>query len=336
MNDHIEFNKDISLRVKGIAVLLMIAHHLFTHDLFSKINTVALPQYYEQIGIMGKICVSIFMFIGGYAFLLSKENSLIKRLWHIYKKFIITFFIVTTILFFSHKLYVNTFQYVRNALCISWEINGSWWFISTYILYLVFFYCIHKYLHKCSKNIQFLIFIPCSIVLPYLAQYIRTMHEINDIIRIQLHYFLYYISFFYLGLIFFQFKLFNLIRKNSKSIVILILFLCVIFCIRIFMGINWINYILVPLIIALMCFIPYKEFLFLFLGKYSMSMWLVHMFFIEERYFLRQIILFSSPIFMFIIITILSLVYSIIESHTILISRQCIRVIKNNFTSFKK
>lgn len=285
---------------------------------------------------MSKICVSIFMFIGGYAFLLSKESSLIKRLWHIYKKYIITFLIATTFLFFSNKLYVNTFLYVRNALCISWEINGSWWFISTYILYIVFFYCIHKYLLKCSKNVQFLIFMLFSIVLPYLAIHIRTMHEINDIIRIQLHYFLYYINFFYLGLIFFQFKLFNLIRKNTKSGIILILLLCVIFYIRIFMGINWINYILVPLLIALICFIPNDESILRFLGKYSMGMWLIHMFFIEERYFLRQIAFSSSPIIMFIIVTILSLGYSIIESHTISISRQGIRMIKNNFTSLKK
>lgn len=84
-----------------------------------------------------------------------------------------------------------------------------------------------------------------------------------------------------------------------------------------FFNINWLNYILVPTLIALICYIPQKEKVLQVLGKYSMSIWLVHMFFIEERYFLRQITILSSPIGVFVIVTLLSLGYAILESHTL-------------------
>lgn len=156
MTDTLSFNKDASLRVKGVAVLLMIAHHLFTQGVFSNITSVPLSQIFIQIGLAGKICVSIFMFIGGYAYLLSKEKSMLKRVWHIYKKFLVTFLIVTIILSLFKKLYVTPQEYIQNALCISWEINGSWWFISTYILNVIAFSILRPYR---IKNIYVHLFI---------------------------------------------------------------------------------------------------------------------------------------------------------------------------------
>lgn len=295
----------------------MIAHHLFSQNTFDQISSTPLPQLYLLIGKLGKICVSIYMFVGGYAFLLSKENSFFKRLWHIYKKFITTFFITTIVLLITHKLYVTPLQYIQNALCISWEINGSWWFISTYILYIIFFFILCKPLLKIKVYWQFLILLFCIFILQPFADYIRNAQALNAILRIQLHYFFYYLGFFYLGTIFFHHKLFSFIKKTSQNIILLMIILCGSLCVRIIFNINCMNYILIPVLIALVCYIPQKEKLLQLLGKYSMSMWLVHMFFIEERYFLRQITILSSPIGVFAIVTLLSLGYAILESYTL-------------------
>lgn len=319
MTSHIDFNKNTSFIVKGIAILLMIAHHLFSQNIFDQISSTPLPQLYLQIGRLGKICVSIYMFVGGYAFLLSKENSCLKRLWHIYKKFIITFFITTIVLLITHKLYVTPFEYIRNALCISWEINGSWWFISTYILYIIFFFILCKPLLKIKIYWQFLILIILIFILQPFADYIRNVQALNAILRTQLHYFFYYLGFFYFGMIFFYHKLFSFIKKTSLNIILLMMILCGSLCVRIIFNINCMNYILIPVLIALICYIPQEEKLLQLLGKYSMSMWLVHMFFIEERYFLQQITILSSPIGVFIIVTLLSLGYAILESYTLTI-----------------
>lgn len=317
MTSHIDFNKNTSFIVKGIAILLMIAHHLFSQTTFDQISATPLPQLYLQIGRLGKICVSIYMFVGGYAFLLSKENSCLKRLWHIYKKFITTFFITTIVLLITNKLYVTPFEYIRNALCISWEINGSWWFISTYILYIIFFFILCKPLLKIKVYWQFLILLFCIFILQPFADYIRNVQALNAILRIQLHYFFYYLGFFYLGIIFFHHKLFSFIKKTSLNIILLMMILCGSLCVRIIFNLNCMNYILIPVLIALVCYIPQEEKLLQLLGKYSMSMWLVHMFFIEERYFLQQITILSSPIGVFIIVTLLSLGYAILESYTL-------------------
>ena len=172
---HIDFNKNVSFTVKGIAILLMIAHHLFSQNIFDQITLTPLPQLYLLIGKLGKICVSIYMFVGGYAFLLSKESSYLKRLWHIYKKFITTFFITTIVLFFTHKLCVTPLQYIQNALCISWEINGSWWFISTYILYITFFFILCKSLLKKKIYCHILILFICILIFQPFADYIRNV-----------------------------------------------------------------------------------------------------------------------------------------------------------------
>lgn len=315
MTDSINFDKDASLRVKGIAVLLMIAHHFFTQDVFSNITSVPLSQIFVQIGLAGKICVSIFMFIGGYAYLLSKEKSLLKRVWHIYKKFLVTFLIVTIILFLFKKLYVTPQEYIQNALCISWEINGSWWFISTYILCVIAFYILRPYKIQ-NIYIHLFIFMFCIVVLQPFSEYLRTSQSLNPILKNQLHYFFYYVGFFYLGMMFFQFNLFGRIKKTKiRTFVLLLLSLLILFAIRIVFKFNGVNFLVVPIFISLMCYLPSKEVALKFLGKYSMPMWLVHMFFIYDKYFLHQIIITTSPVLLYFIVTVLSLLYAIFESY---------------------
>lgn len=310
----IDFNKEASQRVKGIAILLMIAHHLFTQNVFSQISSVPLSLYYQQIGIMGKLCVSIYMFVGGYAFLLSKENSIIKRLCHIYKKYIITFFITTIILFLTSKLYVTPIQYIQNALCISWEINGSWWFISTYMLCIISFTFFYQTILQINRYLQIVILTICLLVLQPLAGWVQTIQGINPTLQNQLHYFLYYVGFFYLGVIFYQNKLFSYIHSNAKTILLLTIMMLGLLGVRIVFKLHLINFAIVPVFVALACFISKKESVLKFLGRYSMSMWLVHMFFIEKKYFLLQIAICESPLGLFFVVVLLSLGYAILES----------------------
>lgn len=74
---------DISINksnyLKGIAIILMLIHHLFAYPIrispdipvYHIVNSVDLEMY---LGLFGKICVSMFLFLSGYGFSLKKKS----------------------------------------------------------------------------------------------------------------------------------------------------------------------------------------------------------------------------------------------------------------------
>ena len=52
-------SKDNTLALKGIAIVAMLLHHLFyTHSEYG--------VSVQQIGLIGKVCVALFLFLSGY------------------------------------------------------------------------------------------------------------------------------------------------------------------------------------------------------------------------------------------------------------------------------
>lgn len=188
-------------------------------------------------------------------------------------------------------------------------------YFNIYILNIIAFYILRPYRIK-SIYIQFFILIICIVVIQPFSDYLRTIQSINPILKNQLHYFLYYVGFFYMGIIFFQFKFFDKIKKlKMKTFIVLLLSLLILFAIRVILKFNEVNFLVVPIFISLVCYLPQKEVVLKFLGRYSMGMWLVHMFFIYDKYFLHQIAITTSPLLLYSIVTILSLIYAISESY---------------------
>ena len=67
------FTKENTKQIKGIAILLMLAHHLFAFPDRIPYDMSLQTSFYlsgmeltEIIGNFGTICVSLFMFLGGY------------------------------------------------------------------------------------------------------------------------------------------------------------------------------------------------------------------------------------------------------------------------------
>ena len=73
-HDSLTFSREMSLTVKGVAILMMLAHHCF-----------AFPDYWlDGFAVDGipmllfdnfKICVAVFAFITGYGFYVGKESK---------------------------------------------------------------------------------------------------------------------------------------------------------------------------------------------------------------------------------------------------------------------
>ncbi len=77
------FTRENTKQVKGIAILLMLVHHLYTFADRIPYGLEIASQYYISgmeltviIGSFGKICVSIFMFLGGYGLYASCSSGL--------------------------------------------------------------------------------------------------------------------------------------------------------------------------------------------------------------------------------------------------------------------
>ena len=173
------------------------------------------------------------MFMGGYAYQISHEQQAWRRVWRVYQKFLFTFCLMMVLLTCTGKLDVDGMTVITDMLCLTQEINGSWWFLATFMIFLFVFHYLQGIIRK-AGNYNFLI----------LAAVVS-----------------------------------------------------------------------VPTLIACICFIPMQDKLLPVLGKYSMSMWLFHMFIVNTRYYFDSIYITNSPIGLFFIVVVVSFVYAVIEQN---------------------
>jgi len=305
------FDKESSLAIKGLAILLMIAHHLFA---FSRPLTLALDygenkQLYRFIGVSGKMCVVMFMFVAGYGTFVSLQGKsnlfglLLKKVKAIYFEFwkISAFPIIGLLLL--GLLNVGLFEFVANALCLSSSINGTWWFLQTYIIFLLLV-PVSFMLVSVTKYAQLLILLVVVVIFPLLSKYAP-----DGYFRSSIHYAFYYFPAFYCGIFFAKHQIYNRVLsvfvKRSSQVLLFGVVLALAFAVRIVWGFN----IATILIVAALCGFAslWRIRFFVLLGEYSMGMWLIHDFFIDPRYLSKWMILITdSPILIFLAIALIS------------------------------
>lgn len=90
----IEYGRDEATALKGIAILLMLFHHLFLKDrleLYS-ISFVPFPtEFMTKLAAYFKICVSIYAFVSGYGLFLSYQKKKTSNLKWIAQRYLKTF-----------------------------------------------------------------------------------------------------------------------------------------------------------------------------------------------------------------------------------------------------
>ncbi len=141
----LSLDKNCSTMIKGIAVLLMILHHLWGFP--DRVPELQLPNAYVQIGSAGKICVSIFMFLSGYGlyanYLRQGQAHIWKRIWNVYKRYWQVFLVFVPIGYIM-GLHLDIQEAIGNLICLSCSYNHEWWFLATYIELLLVFALIMK------------------------------------------------------------------------------------------------------------------------------------------------------------------------------------------------
>ena len=81
-NNSLELTLNDTMLLKGIALLLLLAHHLFYQGIgYNDVHLYGSHYLVKEIGIISKLCVDIFVFLSGYGLTVNADKSLtnIKR-----------------------------------------------------------------------------------------------------------------------------------------------------------------------------------------------------------------------------------------------------------------
>lgn len=330
-----------TLIIKAVAIIAMLVHHLFyEHPEFG--GTII------NIGVIGKICVFLFVFLSGYGMTVSFPKVsgrlvcaktfffiLCRRLAKFFLNYWFVFFIsiLIGILFFNRPLEAaygakaNLLKsFVRDFLGQQgfFSYNVTWWFNAVIIALWIMF----PFFYIAMKNKVMSI---CILIFLYMDPYV-VMHYFHFVASGLAT----YIFPFTLG-IFIALHIDwinNFLNKFSSNIVLYVsLVFAILFLVRCGFPIfpNYLSIpfgpvtsILIALAVVSLCRVTNRRFGFMqFVGKHSMNMYLTHTFIFG--YFFHDFIYgFKYPILIFLALFVTSLLLSV-----------CIEFIKNQIGFYK-
>lgn len=285
MDEKILFDKKCTTIIKGIAIVLMVCHHMWGFETLRDFDGIwiDLAPILIALGKAGKICVAVFAFISGYGIYLSydkKRNvlSLYKKIMSVMFHFWRTVIPILALLFILNFLPFEWDAFIKNMFCISTSYNGTWWYLQTYIIYIILFPLLYLILNRNILSVFF------CIVSMTLGRYITYFLPVNYI-----YYFLYYLPFFLIGALFAKNNLMYRLSpsKNHTAFLILYILITLLFVfLRFKTGRTEFLFIIIPFFMLSFVQKPLGE-IRLFraiyiLGKYSMGIWLIHNFFIKQ------------------------------------------------------
>ncbi len=139
------FSRRMATLVKGVAVILLVLHHLF---LFPSVR----PGFVDLFGgaagrvefflsSVGKICIPMFFFVSGYGLYLSSQRdeqpwrSSFRRIARIYTVYCVSVSVTVVLLYLSSGRWAlrSVSQTVTTYLGLNVGINGGWWFFIIYV-----------------------------------------------------------------------------------------------------------------------------------------------------------------------------------------------------------
>jgi len=174
-NNHYEFTKTHTQIAKGIAITLMMIHHLFRFpERILKVTYISIlpignTNLEYLLGDFGNICIAMYLFLSGFGLYMStqkKENfTLIDSakkarafLTNYWVAFIV--FVPIGLIWFrdSTRYNFNLAGFLANFFTLSSSYNSEWWFVRLYIELLLLFPIIKEILKKGIKASLIIIF----------------------------------------------------------------------------------------------------------------------------------------------------------------------------------
>lgn len=175
------FLKSHTQIAKGVAIVLMMVHHLFAFP--ERIQNVSyisiLPGTHLSveliIGTFGKLCVSMYLFLTGYGLYVTTstkgsfnfKDSFVRIFNFLHKYWIIfVLFVPIGLIWFNDtsRYKFEIMEFVQNLLVVSSSYNSEWWFAKLYIEMLILFPILKKFL---DKNTPLSFLMPISLYIAY-------------------------------------------------------------------------------------------------------------------------------------------------------------------------
>ncbi len=350
-----KITKDETLIIKGVAIVLMLMHHLFLFDdciyhggvktIFPMINH-SLPHFF---GRFGKICVSLYFFLGGYGLYEISKNkkidilSRIKKLYIEYWKVFLIFVPIGFIFFSKQPIYTeaeyiskifsnfNLEELIKNFIGVSSSYNGVWWFFKSYIIALMTFPFIKEVIHKRKSIMNLVVCLIASIVITNIIPAIGNLKELGYLNGNPLYNLFFvqagsYTACFWLGMIMSEGNLLNKLNQKLKTSNLFgfihdIIAIFIIVFIRSSVYGDIMDLFLVPFFIVftldLIPRIKGLTYCLKKLGKHSTNIWLTHTFFSNYYFFFVRIVMFPRySIPCLVLLVLFSLFASIFTNYT--------------------
>lgn len=285
-------SKQDTTRLKGLAILIMLIHHLFLNtekciDMKGIIQINQLPLAY-YLGIAGSVCVDIYLILSGYGLWIGYQNqhktNNIKR---ILKLFLLVSFV--GLIFYPWHTLLNpslgwTFGIKEIlACCLGFRpYNIEWWFIFPWVLVCITSNYIFSAMNKYNWKIVFII-AALSYPLAILLLHFTLKLAIDDTwfghLLLELFFALKFVFPFVSGSLLAKTGFLKYCLQATLLPKILLWILLIITAITI-MSFDTHKLIHVPFaILFCLCFVSIKSKILYILGVKSTEMWLCHTFF---------------------------------------------------------
>ena len=289
----------MSTMLKGIAIILMVAHHSFgfPNDWISSIkynsHILGMPIN-ELIRWSTKICVAIFAFITGYAYFFSKTPTIkygLKKIWGLLKRYWFILFVI----FLPLSLYIGSKVItgkiiLYNILALNKRLIPFAW----YVYFYVFAMLTMPFIKKCFNGKWVNDFVIPSLIFATLANLLGMAKFSNEFkwIKSDLNNIFLYMPCIIYGFLFAKYNLFEKLDKYLKpkyiwqAVVIIILIFGISLNWHTVMGFNMYTLYVPIFIYSCMIILNNLKYsiipkLLEFLGKNSLNIWFLHALFLS-------------------------------------------------------
>lgn len=339
------FEKNDTKAIKGIAIVLMLFHHLagFPDKVpvgfqgFTSIWEGFIAGGFLQLfALAAQICISIYFFLGGYGLFLRQRSpkfSVAQTILDLYKAYWRVFFVFVpiAILFFArsgddinvlctkyvfHRKFDIITVVLSNLIGWSCSLNLEWWFLKSYICVIPLGY-LFVLGTKRNQNVWVDFFLVLGVdvlirgIFPSLAAVFPRLNEhvyYNHFFNIQNN-----ASAFFAGIVFAKYNLICVIKQRIHELLpgtlSKLIVLAALYWCRTYVVYYEVDIVYCALMIPLMSVILDKCAVlkkgFVFLGRHNTNMWLIHSFYCYYFLEVTKIVYCSSNVWVDLLILIL-------------------------------
>lgn len=163
------FTKNDTLLAKGIAMILMVVHHMMgsSSPNMDPLASVTLFGEVNALGVFiarfGKICVAMFTLLSGYGLCHSitkmnhsMENGgvLLRRIGKLYLSYWKAFLMFLVIKWLATgRLEVDAYALLTDSLGLTYNLCGAWWFFMPYVLLVAMYPVFDRFLRRVKGNL---------------------------------------------------------------------------------------------------------------------------------------------------------------------------------------